>query len=56
MKKDVIDILCCPDCKGSLSVEIESEKDDEIVNGILKCSNCEKKYTINQGIADLRPK
>lgn len=55
MKKAAIDILCCPLCKTSLSLEIDKEKNDEIIQGILKCTKCKNSYIIKDSIADLRP-
>ena len=56
MKKDALDILCCPICKADLNLKIKSEKDNEILEGILICSKCKKKYEINEGIPNLLPK
>ena len=55
MKKDALDILCCPICKTDLNLKIESEKDNEIIEGSLICSKCKKKYEIKDGIPNLLP-
>ena len=50
MKKDMMDILCCPNCKSSLKLEIEKEEKDEVISGTLLCSKCNKKYPITESI------
>jgi len=53
MKKDIMDILCCPVCKGPLRLKIEEAEDDEVITGTLTCSTCQVSYPIRDGIADL---
>ena len=56
MKKDMLDILCCPICKGDLKLEITKEENKEIIQGTLTCKNCECSYSIEDGIPSLLPK
>ena len=56
MKKDVLDILCCPTCKADLSLKIDKEEDGEIITGRFTCTKCKTKYTIEDGIPNLLPK
>ncbi len=56
MKKDMLDILCCPTCKGDLSVDIEKEENGEIIEGSFTCKKCKVKYSIEDGIPNLLPK
>lgn len=56
MKKDMMDILCCPTCKGELTLNVKEEKDNEIINGSLTCSSCDVTYDIVDGIPNLLPK
>jgi uncharacterized protein YbaR (Trm112 family) len=56
MKKDTLDILCCPTCKADLNLKIDLEKDNEIIKGSLTCIKCKNKYEINDGIPELLPK
>jgi len=53
MKKDILDILCCPTCKGELSLKIDKEEKDEIINGTFTCKKCKHEYQINDGIPSL---
>ena len=50
MKKDMIDILCCPNCKSSLSLKIDKEGNDDVITGKLLCKKCHKTYPIIDGI------
>lgn len=56
MKKDLLEILCCPTCKGSLDLKINKEEKEEIMEGIFTCKKCNCNYTIKDGIPDLLPK
>jgi uncharacterized protein YbaR (Trm112 family) len=56
MKKDLMDIICCPTCKGDLSLKIEKEDEIEIVTGTLTCKKCSVDYPIEEGIPNLLPK
>ena len=56
MKKDMMDILCCPICKGDLTLKVSEEKGNEIIRGSLLCSSCNVTYDIADGIPNLLPK
>ena len=56
MKKDLMDILCCPTCKADLTLSTDKEQDDEVITGTLTCTKCKEKYTITDGIPNLLPK
>jgi uncharacterized protein YbaR (Trm112 family) len=56
MKKDLMEIICCPTCKGDLALSIDKEERDEIISGSLSCGNCNVDYTISDGIPNLLPK
>lgn len=55
MKKELMDILACPVCKGELELTIEEEKDEEVITGSLLCRKCNEKYPINDSIPNLLP-
>ena len=55
MKKDLVDILACPVCKGELELSAEEEKEQEIVTGSLYCSRCNVRYLIVDTIPNLLP-
>jgi len=55
MKKDLMDILVCPVCKGKLTLTVEKENGKEIVSGSLFCNKCKVTYPIVEGIPNLLP-
>ncbi|MFP4175522.1 MAG: methytransferase partner Trm112 [Halobacteriales archaeon] len=55
MKEDLMEILCCPVCKGELELDATREEDGEIVEGTLYCDECDETYEIDDGIPDLLP-
>jgi uncharacterized protein len=54
MKKELMQILVCPVCKGDLSLTIEEEK-EEVIRGSLYCPACQHYYPITNGIPNLLP-
>ena len=54
MKRDLMDVICCPVCKADLELAVE-EEDDEIETGTLTCTECGEVYEIEDGIPDLLP-
>ena len=40
MKRDLLDILACPLCKGPLTVTVKEEDAAEIITGELHCARC----------------
>jgi uncharacterized protein YbaR (Trm112 family) len=55
MKRELMDILACPVCKGGLELVVEVEAGDEIVTGSLYCPECVVRYPIVDGIPCLLP-
>jgi len=56
MKKEMVHILCCPTCKGDLTLQITKEDKNNIISGSLTCSHCNVVYMITNGIPDLLPR
>ena len=52
MKRETLNLLCCPICHSNLTLEDEKEANNEIISGILKCQSCGKSYKIVDGIPD----
>lgn len=50
-----MDILCCPVCKGDLTLHINKENEKEILEGELRCAACRVEYPIHKGIPNLLP-
>ncbi len=55
MKRDLMDILACPVCKGKLDLTVEKEEGTEIVSGFLYCKKCNERYPIEDTIPNLLP-
>lgn len=48
MKEDLLEILCCPECKGNLSLRAEIIENGEVKEGLLTCGK--KQYKISNYI------
>jgi uncharacterized protein YbaR (Trm112 family) len=55
MRRDLMDILACPLCKGTLELKVEREEEGEIVTGSLTCVQCNETYPIEDSIPNLLP-
>jgi len=55
MKRELLDILVCPVCKGKLELGVDEENEKEIVAGSLYCSKCDVRYPIVDTIPNLLP-
>jgi uncharacterized protein YbaR (Trm112 family) len=55
MMERLMDILCCPVCRGGLNLKVSMKKGEDIVEGALVCGKCEHEYPISDGIPDLLP-
>ena len=55
MKRDLLPLLRCPDCRASLRLSADSEKDGEIESGSLTCSSCVRVYAITHFIPRFVP-
>lgn len=56
MKRTLLPILCCPVCKGDLTLRVKEENEVEILEGGLFCASCRVEYPIEEGIPDLLPR
>ncbi len=57
MKKELMDILACPICKGDLLLNATDMSDsvDEVITGTLYCEKCDEYYPIEDGIPNMLP-
>jgi uncharacterized protein YbaR (Trm112 family) len=55
MKRDLMDILACPVCKGELELTVETEDEQEVITGSLHCPKCAVSYPIVDAIPNLLP-
>ncbi len=56
MRRQLMEILCCPVCRADLVLRISEEDEYEILEGGLFCAKCNIEYPIEQGIPDLLPR
>ncbi|MDA0733200.1 MAG: methytransferase partner Trm112 [Chloroflexi bacterium] len=55
MKKELMEILACPVCKGDLELRVVTEANDDVVAGSLHCAQCNETYPIEDSIPNLLP-
>jgi len=55
VRPDLLEILCCPVCRGKLTMTVRSQQGGEILEGTLACAKCRVDYPIEDGIPDLLP-
>ncbi|MSQ61732.1 MAG: Trm112 family protein [Dehalococcoidia bacterium] len=55
MKRELMEILVCPVCKGELKLIADEESEGEIVAGSLHCAKCQERYPIIDTIPNLLP-
>ncbi|MCI4325250.1 MAG: methytransferase partner Trm112 [Thermoplasmata archaeon] len=55
MKPDLMEILCCPVCKGDLTLTSTKTEGTEILQGNLRCAKCALDFPIDDGIPNLLP-
>ncbi len=55
MRRQLMDILVCPECRSELILSVTEERDDEIVSGSLKCQSCGETYLIEDTIPNMLP-
>jgi uncharacterized protein YbaR (Trm112 family) len=55
MKRELMEILACPVCKGDLELEVTEEDETEIITGSLECKKCSVRYPITDTIPNMLP-
>lgn len=50
MKRQVLDILRCPNCKHDLTLTETQAVNKQIIEGCLKCNNCQRSFEITRGV------
>ena len=55
MKRELMDILACPMCKGGLELNVEEEDEKEVISGSLYCRKCGVHNPVVDTIPDLLP-
>ena len=55
MRMTLMEILVCPMCRGDLDLTITEQDGDEIVSGLLSCTECQEEYPIEDTIPNMLP-
>ncbi len=55
MRRELMEILACPVCKGKLELNLDEENKEEVVTGSLYCQKCKERYPIVDTIPNLLP-
>ncbi|MBM3925069.1 MAG: Trm112 family protein [SAR202 cluster bacterium] len=55
MRKDLIEILACPVCRGKLELQVQEERSARVITGTLRCPACRHTYPIKDAIPNLLP-
>jgi len=55
MKKDNLNIICCPVCKGDMKLQVIKTSKDDVIEGTMRCEQCSNRYFIWNGTAFLVP-
>ena len=56
MRKDLVEIVCCPVHKTPLKLSVaKRDEHDDVLEGSLRCAACKFDYPIEEGIPNLLP-
>jgi uncharacterized protein YbaR (Trm112 family) len=55
VKEDLVEILRCPVCRGTLTLTVRTRSAHEVETGSLACPRCPAEYPIEDGIPNLLP-
>lgn len=55
MKRSFLNKLACPFDKNDLSIKIYKQDQEEILEGVLTCNQCQRYYPILHGIPIMSP-
>jgi uncharacterized protein len=55
VRPELLEILCCPVCRGTLTLNVGTRNGEEIETGALRCAACRVDYPIEEGIPNLLP-
>jgi uncharacterized protein YbaR (Trm112 family) len=56
MRRDLVEIVCCPVHKTPLALTVtEQDAHGDVVEGTLRCRECRFDYPIEEGIPNLLP-
>jgi len=50
MKRDLLELICCPACEGRLTVDAAEIRDGKVWQGTLTCTGCAASYDVLKGM------
>lgn len=50
MRRQTLDILCCADCRGDLTVDAAETEAEDVISGTLRCECCGSSFPIVRGV------
>jgi ubiquinone/menaquinone biosynthesis C-methylase UbiE len=53
MRQKVIDYICCPTCNSEFELNIEKDMEGEVMQGVLECCQCKRRFKITDGFPNL---
>src|SRR4026207_437370 len=55
MHLDLMNLVVCPGCRGTLTVDVERGREDDVESGMLTCVTCAASYPIVQSVPRFVP-
>ena len=59
MKRSMLEVLACTECKSPLKVideTIDETPGDDIIDAVLVCTECARRYPVIYGVPNMLPK
>ncbi len=50
MKRQLLNWLRCPECRARLGLDVTHAVQDEVVDGMLTCTACDRRYAVTAGV------
>ncbi|NOY81867.1 MAG: methyltransferase domain-containing protein [Kiritimatiellaeota bacterium] len=50
MRSELLAYLACPDCESALTCKTDKAESDEIISGVLRCTECGQEFPVVRGI------
>ena len=59
MKRSMLEVLACTECKSPLKIvdeTIDEKSGDVIIDAVLVCTECARRYPVIYGVPNMLPK
>jgi SAM-dependent methyltransferase len=50
MKRKILPVICCPQCKNGLTLREDNVVNDEVIDGLFECKTCGKGFNISGSV------